>query len=85
MVRSPESYPTCVLSANNSKEQISLVVIINDLIDKLLETPVNVVKLVDFWNFIQLSHPPADIHIDKNVRGRNTWIQTGIFSLIFVL
>lgn len=84
MVRSPDKYPECTLSTNarSAKNEIGLVSIINELVDKLLESPVNVKQLPEFWNFIQLSHPPADTHVDKLIRGRNSWIQTGKIKLL---
>lgn len=80
IIKSPENYPKCSLSSNKNNETITS--IITELVEKLLEDPVSVDRLVELWSFIQLSHPPIDTHIDKNVRGRNKWIQTGTRIII---
>lgn len=85
-MKSPDTYPKCDLPISKFEEKASLTSIINELVDKLLEnpssleSPFRVERLPDLWNFIQLSHPPVDTHIDKAIQGRNKWIQTGEFQ-----
>ncbi|KAI6205345.1 Lysosomal-trafficking regulator [Aphelenchoides besseyi] len=63
------------LIGNEENATLKLAKTLNSIVRTLLGAPLNLNQFTAFWHYLQLSHPPADIMIDRQISGRLDWIQ----------
>ncbi|KAI6209440.1 Lysosomal-trafficking regulator [Aphelenchoides besseyi] len=65
------------LLGNEENATLKLAKTLNSIVRTLLGAPLNLNQFTAFWHYLQLSHPPADIMIDRQISGRLDWIHPG--------